>query len=107
MSATLDESLFSNFFSGAPVLNIPGRTFPVSSFYLEDILEETGHLVEEGSRVAKRDWSKRETVSLMVTNQGGTKRRETADYQMDEGLSDDFPGYSVATRRYVGLKIYA
>lgn len=28
-SATLDSSKFADFFGGAPVFNIPGRTFPV------------------------------------------------------------------------------
>ncbi len=29
MSATLNAELFSNYFGGAPVIEIPGRTFPV------------------------------------------------------------------------------
>jgi hypothetical protein len=30
MSATLDATLFSNYFGGCPVIDIPGRTFPVT-----------------------------------------------------------------------------
>jgi len=101
MSATLDTELFSNFFHGAPVINVPGRTFPVSTYYLEDILELTNHLIEEGSRCARRDFRNRETVSLWVTGRGGEKRRETADYQMNEDVSDDFPDHSMATRKQV------
>lgn len=99
MSATLDEKLFGTFFCGAPVVKVPGRTYPVATYYLEDLLEYTQHLVEEGSRYARRDYSRRETVSMFVTSRGGEKRRETADYQMNEDVSDDYPGYSLATRK--------
>jgi len=99
MSATLDTELFGNFFRGAPIVNVPGRTFPVQTYYLEDLLDLTNHRIEEASRCAKRDFRGRETVSLFVTTRGGERRRETADYQVDEGVSDDFPGYSMETRR--------
>ena len=33
MSATLDAGKFQDYFDGAPLLNIPGRTFPVEIFY--------------------------------------------------------------------------
>ncbi|KAI4251414.1 MAG: hypothetical protein L6R42_008394 [Xanthoria sp. 1 TBL-2021] len=41
MSATVDAAKFSNYFDGAPVLTVPGRTFPVQTRYLEDAVEET------------------------------------------------------------------
>lgn len=42
MSATVDAERFSRYMSGAPVLNVPGRTFPVQVKYLEDAVEMTG-----------------------------------------------------------------
>lgn len=33
MSATLDAEKFQNYFRGAPLLKVPGRTFPVDVFY--------------------------------------------------------------------------
>jgi HrpA-like RNA helicase len=30
MSATMDATLFSRYFGGCPVIDIPGRTFPVT-----------------------------------------------------------------------------
>ena len=102
MSATLDPSLFSKFFTNAPVLHISGRTFPVQSFYLEDLLEQTQHVIEEGSQCALREGSNhRETVSLWVTRQGGEKRRETSDYVRNEDVSGHFAGYSLPTQRFV------
>ncbi|KAL8788193.1 MAG: hypothetical protein Q9213_001832 [Squamulea squamosa] len=41
MSATVDADKFSSYFNGAPVLTVPGRTFPVQTRYLEDALEVT------------------------------------------------------------------
>eukprot|EP00835_Amoeboradix_gromovi_P006822 NODE_902_length_3237_cov_0.930848.p1 type:complete len:716 gc:universal NODE_902_length_3237_cov_0.930848:3036-889(-) len=35
MSATLDSSKFSEFFDGAPLLKIPGRTYPVDIYYTD------------------------------------------------------------------------
>ncbi|ALC40030.1 CG1582 [Drosophila busckii] len=46
MSATLNAKLFSDYFSGAPVLDIPGRTHPVQQFFLEDILELSDFVME-------------------------------------------------------------
>lgn len=42
MSATLDASLFHDYFWGAPSVKFPGRTYPVVELYLEDIVEVTG-----------------------------------------------------------------
>ncbi|KAL3953038.1 hypothetical protein ACCO45_012981, partial [Purpureocillium lilacinum] len=41
MSATVDAERFSKYLGGAPVLNVPGRTFPVDVRYLEDAIEIT------------------------------------------------------------------
>ena len=43
MSATVDAERFSAYLGGAPVLNVPGRTFPVEVRYLEDAIELTGY----------------------------------------------------------------
>lgn len=39
MSATVDAERFSRYLNNAPVLNVPGRTFPVSMNFLEDAIE--------------------------------------------------------------------
>ncbi|EGE03652.1 ATP dependent RNA helicase [Trichophyton equinum CBS 127.97] len=41
MSATVDAKRFSDYLSGAPILNIPGRMYPVETKYLEDVIELT------------------------------------------------------------------
>lgn len=49
MSATVDAARFSKYLDGAPVLNVPGRTFPVQVKYLEDAVELTGYSLDNGS----------------------------------------------------------
>jgi ATP-dependent RNA helicase DHX57 len=108
MSATLDSNLFSSFFGGAPVLNVPGRTFPVATYHLEDLLEGTNHIIEEDSRYAIRGMQgSRRTASIEISTRGGEKRNEV--HSIDSGgvalaeVSDDYPGYTMSTRRYVDL----
>ncbi|EEF42011.1 ATP-dependent RNA helicase, putative [Ricinus communis] len=38
MSATLDSERFSQYFGGCPIVRVPGFTYPVKNFYLEDVL---------------------------------------------------------------------
>ncbi|KAK3942928.1 ATP-dependent RNA helicase DHX29 [Diplogelasinospora grovesii] len=47
MSATVDAERFSKYLGGAPVLNVPGRTFPVRVAYLEDAVELTGYALDQ------------------------------------------------------------
>ncbi|XP_057469455.1 DExH-box ATP-dependent RNA helicase DExH6-like [Actinidia eriantha] len=49
MSATLDAERFSQYFGGSPIIRVPGFTYPVKVFYLEDVLSilkgaESNHL---------------------------------------------------------------
>ncbi|XP_066150364.1 uncharacterized protein [Euwallacea fornicatus] len=37
MSATIDAEAFSKYFDGAPILSVPGFTFPVKKHFLDDI----------------------------------------------------------------------
>ena len=41
MSATVNAHRFSVYLDNAPILDVPGRTFPVETKYLEDAIEET------------------------------------------------------------------
>lgn len=51
MSATLNAKLFSEYFNDAPVLEIPGRTFPVQQIFLETILDMSKFVLEPDSQV--------------------------------------------------------
>jgi len=105
MSATLGSKLFCDFFGEAPLIEIPGRTYPVSSYFLEDCLDATGHVVEESSKYARRgltpSTNKDTTGALWITNRGGDKYRKVVDMESSDlsPVSDMYQGYSMSTRR--------
>ncbi|WFD27013.1 RNA helicase [Malassezia nana] len=43
MSATIQAETFTRYFDGAPYLEIPGRTFPVQTHYLEHVVQTTSY----------------------------------------------------------------
>lgn len=49
MSATLNAKLFCDYFGDVPVVDIPGRTYPVEQYFLEDILETIDCVLEDNS----------------------------------------------------------
>lgn len=49
MSATLNANLFSEYFYDCPAVHIPGRTFPVDQFFLEDAIATAKYVIEDGS----------------------------------------------------------
>lgn len=53
MSATLNAQLFCDYFGDVPVIDIPGRTYPVEQYFLEDILETIDCILEDNSPYMK------------------------------------------------------
>ncbi|KAM3858805.1 putative ATP-dependent RNA helicase DHX57 [Diretmus argenteus] len=49
MSATLNANLFSEYFFNCHTIHIPGRTFPVDQFFLEDAIAQSRYVIEDGS----------------------------------------------------------
>ncbi|EJD54594.1 P-loop containing nucleoside triphosphate hydrolase protein [Auricularia subglabra TFB-10046 SS5] len=43
MSATINQETFARYFDGAPVIEIPGRTFPIEDIYIEDIIADVAY----------------------------------------------------------------
>ncbi|KAJ5946763.1 hypothetical protein N7454_003602 [Penicillium verhagenii] len=95
MSATLEAQRFSTYLGGVPVLNIPGRTFPVEMKYLEDAVELTNYrLSEDDAKIVPDDDpdeaedSNSDTGGLQASLEGYSKQtRETVvrfdEYRMD------------------------
>lgn len=50
MSATIDTSLFSKYFNDCPVIEIPGRAYPVQDYFLEDCVEMTKFVPPDGRK---------------------------------------------------------
>lgn len=84
MSATVDAAKFSAYFDGAPILTVPGRTFPVQDKYLEDAIEET-RFTSDNSR-----------LSVSMDDSDGDQDVESKQVPKDGG--DSFAGYHPKTR---------
>ena len=50
MSATIDTTLFSRYFNDCPIVEVPGRAFPVQEYYLEDCIQLTQFMPPPDSR---------------------------------------------------------
>lgn len=47
MSATIDTSVFANYFGDCPTVHVPGFTYNVTDYFLEDIIERTGYIADD------------------------------------------------------------
>ncbi|EEP76013.1 conserved hypothetical protein [Uncinocarpus reesii 1704] len=83
MSATVDAKRLSAYLDGAPVLNIPGRTFAVQTNYLEDAIELTRHYSHKKEPLDYTDDSESSDVE---------------EVRIDEGVRSTLAGYSKQTR---------
>ena len=50
MSATIDISLFHNYFGNPVVIEVEGRAFPVQEYFLEDCVELTSFVPPPDTR---------------------------------------------------------
>ncbi|KAJ9554205.1 hypothetical protein OSB04_018250 [Centaurea solstitialis] len=95
MSATLDAELFSSYFGGAPLVQIPGFTHPVQTYFLEDVLEISGYRLTAENQIddygQDRTWKSNKQVIR--------KRKSQIASAVEEALgSADFKEYSQQTR---------
>lgn len=91
MSATVDCHKFSSYFNRCPVITIPGRTFPVEVFHLEDIVEETGYVLEKDSEYSQKILEEEEEVTISVTQKGGKA------LQHQEVITKESPGWDLGS----------
>lgn len=78
MSATLDAGRISEYFGGCPMLQVPGRTFPVDEYYLEDVVEMCDYTPEPNSPYV-----------LPKPVEGKVKLRTEDDDDSDFEMNDD------------------
>ncbi|GAM35605.1 ATP-dependent RNA/DNA helicase [Talaromyces pinophilus] len=90
MSATVDAKKFADYLGGAPVLNIPGRTFPVQVRYLEDAINMTKYRLDDSypaSSIIDEDEDEEDSLS----DEGLTD-------EMSRGLRATLEGYPAQAR---------
>uniref|UniRef100_A0A0C9QYM5 Putative ATP-dependent RNA helicase DHX57 n=1 Tax=Fopius arisanus TaxID=64838 RepID=A0A0C9QYM5_9HYME len=104
MSATLKAESFANYFKGAPILNIPGRTFPVKQIFLEEIVETIDYVFEENSEYARKvkgGWERVE-IELASADIASLSSVSPKDTVLDSNLNlaqliGRYPGLSMRT----------
>ncbi|KAK7390906.1 hypothetical protein VNO78_19096 [Psophocarpus tetragonolobus] len=95
MSATLDAELFSLYFNGAPIMFIPGFTYPVTTHFLENILEMTGYKLTPYNQIddygQERMWK--------ANKQAPRKRKSQIASTVEDAIrAADFKDYSPQTQ---------
>eukprot|EP00057_Strongylocentrotus_purpuratus_P033896 XP_793172.4 PREDICTED: ATP-dependent RNA helicase DHX29 [Strongylocentrotus purpuratus] len=108
MSATLDSQKLSAYFYHCPVINIPGRTFPVQVYHLEDVVEETEYQLESDSRYALRyeSLAQEDKATVSVTSKGGDSKQVQLSWETNDVANLDESGldvekYSKRTRQVI------
>lgn len=113
MSATVNAELFKNYFEGhlhttCPVVEIPGRTFPVTEYRLEDAIEATGYVCEPDSEFALGVEPSRGGRVFKMPGAGGARGaalreavedsfERTAMSEVRQETRDMYPEYSETT----------
>ncbi len=76
MSATADAELFRSYFGSTVSVAIEGRTFPVRSLFLEDVLSLTQHIIDAEHPCAhRRNRNSMHRQALNITGKGGNVSR--------------------------------
>ncbi|XP_033019587.1 ATP-dependent RNA helicase DHX29 isoform X1 [Lacerta agilis] len=105
MSATVDSEKFSSYFTHCPILRISGRSYPVEVFHVEDVIEETGFILEKDSEYCQKFLEEEEEITINVTSKGGgvTKYQEHIPVQASPGidLGPYYQKFSSRTRQAI------
>jgi ATP-dependent RNA helicase DHX29 len=87
MSATVDANKLSEYMGGCPIINVHGRTFPVTPFHLEDVVEMTGYKLDPQSDSPYINWRRSESALRANRCLPGTDGRKAV--KSDDRQSDD------------------
>ncbi|KAK2635298.1 hypothetical protein Ddye_030090 [Dipteronia dyeriana] len=95
MSATVDAELFSSYFGGATIINIPGFTYPVRTHFLENILEMSGYRLTTYNQIDDYGQEK----MWKMTKQGPRKRKSPIAFAVEDALKEaNFKEYGLQTQ---------
>ncbi|CAD5215772.1 unnamed protein product [Bursaphelenchus okinawaensis] len=108
MSATINIDLFSNYFEGAPVVQVPGRLFPIEVHYMP--VKE--YDITEKKKSCKVDSAPYLKIMQMIDNKYSAKERGDAliflngigEIQM---LADALKEYAEFSKRWIILMLHS
>lgn len=91
MSATINADLFSKYFGNAPTIHIPGLTYPVAEFFLEDVLEKTRYKITS-------EFDNFQGNSRRRRKELDTKKDQLMTLFEDVDIDTEYKNYSASTR---------
>ncbi|XP_019705493.1 DExH-box ATP-dependent RNA helicase DExH1 isoform X2 [Elaeis guineensis] len=92
MSATINAELFSTYFGNAPIIHIPGLTYPVAEVFLEDVVEKTRYRI-------KSEFDNFQGNSRRRRRQPSTKNDPLTEMFEDVDIDAQYKNYSMSTRQ--------
>ncbi|KAF5751882.1 ATP-dependent RNA helicase DHX36 isoform X1 [Tripterygium wilfordii] len=95
MSATLDAEIFSSYFGGALVINIPGFAYPVRTHFLEDILEMTTYRLTSSNQIDDYGQEKMWKINKQTVRK---RKSQIASVVEDALRAADLKEYSLQTQ---------
>lgn len=96
MSATLNAELFSSFFDGAPMVHIPGFTYPVEAHFLEDVLPLISHVLTPWNQIDDYGEDKQWKIAKQLR---GRSRRSLVNTMADSAMAEhDYSGLHYRVR---------
>ena len=91
MSATLNQQMYSDYFGGCPVIEVPGFTHQVQSFFLEDVLACVGYQAPGGAKIIPSRNTQTNTMPMNpLVDQFGDARDPKVVQQLDNLLQEAF-----------------
>ncbi|CAB3368021.1 Hypothetical predicted protein [Cloeon dipterum] len=111
MSATIDTTLFSNYFNNCPVVEVPGRAYPVQEYFLEDTVRMLNFVPSAESRRRSKEKDKEEGVgedddenlnkrvsdeySVLVRNSMSQMNEKEINFELIENVLDYIKGLNI------------
>ncbi|CAI8047009.1 ATP-dependent DNA/RNA helicase DHX36 [Geodia barretti] len=99
MSATLNAELFSQYFGGVPMYNIPSVVFPVARYFLEDVLQMTRFCPPPPTRRGPPSWVRHLRGQAEAMEKKRTEEQERAEYIASLEAKRTYPPYVVEALR--------
>jgi ATP-dependent RNA helicase DHX29 len=101
MSATAESEFFASYFSNictAPIYEIPGRTFPVKTYFLEHAVQQTAFIPDGEAAIQRSRWQDKGKVAisgkgghssnvLLSWNEDDVYGPESLDYDLSDDIS--------------------
>lgn len=98
MSATIDTTMFSSYFGDCPILEIPGRAYPVKEYFLEDCIQMLKFIPPMDSR--KKRKNKGANNKDDDDEEDLPQMGDDVEENLNKVISDDYP---LETKHALGL----